>query len=165
VPTEANNTFAVLTSLTTPAETPVKTFWGKNQTLLNFQPRVGFAWDPFGNGKTAVRGGFGIYDELPLSWVFTHGSTGVLPYQLEKDASNLPAGSFPTGAVVLANLPNLTTVGNRFIQQNPHRDYAMNWNLNIQREIAANLTAAIAYVGSHTVHAPFSTDDSNMFQL
>jgi hypothetical protein len=162
VPTEANNTFAVLTSLTSPAETPVKTFWGKNQTLLNFQPRIGFAWDPFGNGKTAIRGGFGIYDELPLSWVFTHGSTGVLPYQLEKDASTLPAGSFPTGAVALANLPNLTSVGNRFIQQNPHRNYAMNWNLNIQHEIANNLTAAIAYVGSHTVHAPFSTDDSNM---
>jgi outer membrane receptor protein involved in Fe transport len=162
VPTEANNTFAVLTSLTSPAETPVKAFWGKNQTLLNFQPRIGFAWDPLGHGKTAIRGGFGIFDELPLSWVFTHGSTGVLPYQLEKDASKLPAGSFPTGAVALANLPNLTTVGNRFIQQNPHRNYAMNWNLNIQHEIAANLTAAIAYVGSHTVHGPFSTDDSNM---
>ena len=162
VPTEAHNTFAVLTSLTTPAEVPVKTFWGKNQTLRNFQPRVGFAWDPFRNGKTAVRAGIGIFDELPLSWVFTHGSTGVLPYQLEKDASNLPAGSFPTGAVALANRPDLKTVGNRFIQQNPHRDYAMNWNVNIQRELAPNLTAAIAYVGSHTVHAPFSTDDSNM---
>jgi hypothetical protein len=64
--------------------------------------------------------------------------------------------------VALANLPNSTAVGNRFIQQNPHRNYAMNWNLNIQREIASNLAAAIAYVGSHTVHAPFSTDDSNM---
>jgi outer membrane receptor protein involved in Fe transport len=162
VPTEADNTFAVLTSLTSPAETPVKTFWGKNQSLLNFQPRIGVAWDPFGNGKTAVRAAFGIYDELPLPWVFTHGSTGVLPYSLEKDGSNLPAGSFPTGAVALVNLPNLTTVGNRYIQQNPKRNYAMNWNLNLQRELANNVTAAVAYVGSHTVHAPFSTDDSNM---
>jgi hypothetical protein len=162
VPTEAHNTFAVLTSLTSPAETPVKTFWAKNQSLLNFQPRIGLAWDPFRNGKTAVRAAFGIYDELPLSWVFTHGSTGVLPYSLEKDGSNLPAGSFPTGAVALVSLPNLTTVGNRYIQQNPKRNYTMNWNLNIQRELAGNVTAAVAYVGSHTLHSPFSTDDSNM---
>ena len=43
-----------------------------------------------------------------------------------------------------------------------HRSYAMNWNLNIQREITPNLTAMVAYVGMHNVHQAFSTDDSNM---
>jgi hypothetical protein len=161
LPTEAHDTFAVLTTLTSPAETPVKTFWATNQSLRNFEPRVGFAWDPFRNGKTAVRGGFGIYDALPLSWVFTHGSTGVLPYQLEKDATNLPQGSFPKGAVELANAPD-SPPGVRLIDQHPHRNYAMNWNVNIQREVAPNLTAMVAYVGSRSLHSPFSTDDSNM---
>jgi hypothetical protein len=163
LPTEAHNTFAVLTSLTSPLETPVNTLWARNQTLRNFQPRIGFAWDPFRDGKTAVRGGFGIFDVLPLPWEYTHASTGVLPYQLQKSGSNLPQGSFPNGARTLATDPiDFTTVGNRLVEQNPHRNYAMNWNINIQREVASSLTAAIAYVGSHSVHSPFSTDDSNM---
>jgi outer membrane receptor protein involved in Fe transport len=162
LPTDAHNTFAVLTSLTSPAETPVKTLWASNQTLHNFEPRIGFAWDPFHNGKTAVRGGFGIFDVLPLSWEYTHGSTGVLPYQLQKGVTSLPPGSFPTGAVGLAQTVDLSTVGVRLVEQHPHRNYALNWNLNIQHEIVSNLTAAIAYVGSHAVHSPFSTDDSNM---
>jgi outer membrane receptor protein involved in Fe transport len=162
LPTEAHNTFAVLTSLTSPMETPVHTFWTKNQTLRNFEPRVGFAWDPFSNGKTAIRGGFGIYDALPLPWEFTHGSTGVLPYQLEKDGNILAQGDFPTGALNKVQASNLTNVGQRLIEQNPRRNYAMNWNLNVQRQIAPSLTAAIAYVGSRSIHSPFSTDDSNM---
>src|ERR1019366_5521089 len=47
-------------------------------------------------------------------------------------------------------------------EQNPKRNYAMNWNFNVQRQITPSLTATIGYVGMHTVHSPFTTDQSNM---
>jgi hypothetical protein len=48
-----------------------------------------------------------------------------------------------------------------YIQGNPHRNYVMTWNLSLQREFVPNLTAMVAYVGSHGVHQPFRADDMN----
>ena len=70
-----------------------------NPTLRNFEPRIGFAWDPFHNGKTAVRGGFGIFDVLPLNYEFMDPESGHSPYTVSFTAANLAPGSFPTGAV------------------------------------------------------------------
>ena len=49
-----------------------------------------------------------------------------------------------------------------FIDQNPERNYVMQWNLNIQRAIASNTTGMIAYVGSRAVHNLMQTDDSSI---
>ena len=49
-----------------------------------------------------------------------------------------------------------------FIEPNPKRNYVMQWNLNIQREILPNLTATLAYVGNRGRHQPFRADDMNM---
>jgi outer membrane receptor protein involved in Fe transport len=49
-----------------PGCTGVRPYYS-NPTKLDFEPRFGFAWDPRGDGKTAIRGGFAIFDVLPAS--------------------------------------------------------------------------------------------------
>ena len=128
----------------------------QNPTLRNFAPRVGFAWDPFGNGKTAVRGGFGLFDVLPLPYQFVIADVVAAPF-FRAGAINKPGtGTFFTGGTPLLGA---TSAQGAYFQNNPKRDYIMQWNLNVQREVTPNLTATVGYVGSHGVHEPFRTEE------
>jgi len=135
-----------------------------NPTLNNFEPRVGFAWDPFGTGKTAVRGGFGMFDVLPLLYTtVTLNGRGDPFFQLASPApgNKLPQGSFPNGALPFILSSGLPPLEYAFVEPHPHRNYVMQWNLNVQREFAG-LTVQVGYVGSHGVHSAFRADDANM---
>ena len=130
-----------------------------NPTLHNFEPRVGFAWDPFGDGKTAVRGGFGMFDVLPMLYTtVTLNGRGAPFYELAS-STKLPQGSFPGGALPFIGSGSGFEYG--FVEHNPKRNYVMQWNLNVQREFAG-FTATVGYVGSRGVHQAFRADDANI---
>ena len=130
----------------------------QNPTRKDFQPRVGFAWDPFHNGKTAVRGGFGLFDNLPLIYEYTGMEILAAPFfelGSVNSASKL-AGTFYNGATPLLGLSSFRGA---YIENQMPRNYVMQWNLNIQHQITPNTTAFIGYVGSHGVHMPLRIDD------
>jgi hypothetical protein len=134
-----------------------------NPTLRNLEPRVGLAWDPFHDGKTAVRAAFGMYDVLPLPYEFILPSTISRPFTIlgTVKGAKLPAGTFYTGAGPLLGPASARVT---YLQQNPRRNYVMQWNANIQREILPNLTAMVGYVGSRGVHQPYYSNQWDIVQ-
>lgn len=166
-PTEAKNQIQEITSLsnctaspTACTAVPVNSFFANNPTLKNFEPRVGFSWDPFKNGKTAVRGGMGMFDVLPLPYEFGLNTAATAPFQV---VGADPAATLGSG---IDNNISFTPskVRNRYVQQDPKRAMVMNWNFNVQQEIAKSWTVFAGYVGSRSVHLSVAADDINLVQ-
>jgi hypothetical protein len=158
VPKDTNNTLSHLVNIND-AQPFVGNPYFLNPTLHNFEPRVGFAWDPFRDGKTAIRGGFGLFDVLPLPYEFLllMGDGG--PFTVAASATQLPPGSFFTGAT---SLLSPLAVRQIYLDHKPHRNYVMQRNLIIQHQLAPKLSALVGYVGSRGVHQPFRADDINI---
>jgi hypothetical protein len=135
--------------------------FNNNPTTKNFEPRIGVSWDPRKDGKTAVRAGFGIFDVLPLPYEFGLNTAATAPFQI---IGADPAATLGTGTPD-ANLNfNRQKIRNRLIDPNPHRADVLNWNLNIQHEIASGWTGLVGYVGSRSVHLSVASDDINLVQ-
>src|SRR3984893_4121760 len=159
IPTETAGKLSVLRNLTDATPHLGDPFFVRNPTTKNFEPRVGFAWDPFSTGKMAVRGGFGVFDVLPLPYQFTLLTTLAAPFFAYTSINN-PVGKDPTrGAffnnIDINNLPS-NTLRATYIDNNPKRNYVMQWNLNLQYQLAPSLTSLIAYVGSRGINKQYS---------
>jgi hypothetical protein len=164
--TVASAPFQIITTLQNCQASPtacgpvgVDTEFASNPTKFDFQPRLGFAYDPFGNARTAIRGSAGIFDVLPLPYEFGLNNAASAPFQI---VGADPAATLGTGSTDANVSFNPQTVRNRYIEQHPQRAAVYNWNVNVQQEFGRGFTLTAAYVGSRSTHLSVTADDINL---
>lgn len=116
-----------------------------NESALNFQPRVGIAWDPFKNGNTVVRSAYAIMTDQPTLGLAT-GLAGNPPFAV-------PVSFSPSTSTPFVSLENAFTLAGGTISpyavtQNFKTAYVSEWNFNVDQQIGKNYAISAGYYGS-----------------
>jgi hypothetical protein len=148
------------------------TFLNNNATRL-FSPRVSFAWDVFGNGKTSMRSGFGMYYSLLDNLSFQMNFTA--PYNVLFAFNNLSLFDSPLPPPVVPGsplppfcapgVPNpCTLVQAQGVQLDAKTPTVVSWNYSIEQQLVRNMSLRVAYVGSHGYHNIIDIDANTIPQ-
>lgn len=156
---------ALLTDGIAPAGNGFYRYCGRNNprspSYLPFAPRLGFAYRPFGDNKTVIRGGYGITYDSSLTREIDN-SGDLYPYVIRTSINPVTSAGAPKltdnlfPATATPHAVSVATDGGQFIaviiSENPVNPYVQQYSLSVQRELASNTTLEVNYVGNKGTH-------------
>jgi hypothetical protein len=134
----------------------------ENNATALWQPRVGIVWDPTGNGKWAIRAGFGIYNDLQDN--IGHRLNANAPFNARMTLNNTPLLSiipipFGTQAPASCNArsplvvpPTCSIFSPGGLDPVMRTPTLQQWSLTVERELTKDLMLQVSYVGSQAYH-------------
>jgi hypothetical protein len=128
-----------------------------NEDNGNIAPRLGFAWQPWSNGKTVIRGGYGMFFDSTLFGIIEQNIFANPPFVNTVTVNNVTLDNPAAGTAVVSATPK-TLHATMLPNKTP---YVQQWSLDIQHEFKGGFFLDAAYVGNMGTHL-LGEEDINM---
>jgi hypothetical protein len=143
-------------SVQTVPNSPIHSLWRKDKN--NFAPRIGIAWDIFGDGRTSLRGGYGIsyernFGNVTFNVIQNPPNYAVVSLTAPGDIATLPitlSNSGPLAGTSGTTVLPITSLRN--VREDIPTAYSHLWSASLERELSPGTVASIEYNGSKGVH-------------